>query len=370
MNILLVLHKYGVSIDDPCCYPLGFMQISAVLKRQGHNVKVLNYNLHDYFLNDYLAEADAVLFTGFEEFKEQIIADAALCKIWGVRTILGGALATFAPGEMIQYVDAVVVGEGEEVIEKALQETGIIYGKVPDLDSLPYPDYDGFGIDEYNRRHPVKYMGVLTSRGCPYSCKFCAQTCAFQERDLCHVFDEIDYYRGKYGITHVVFNDNTLNVRKDRFMEICRGMKLRGLKWSAAIRADRFDDAMGEAFKNSGGQYFVIGVESFKQSKLDAMNKRISAKQITETLDILHKHKIGYHGNILFGLPGETMQDIAEEIRDAPRGYNVFPVLVQPFIGTKLRERAISPAETQYLDGMFKSFVKGAGMNHYPTLAN
>ena len=32
MRIVLICHKYGVSIDDPCCYPLGFMYISAVLK--------------------------------------------------------------------------------------------------------------------------------------------------------------------------------------------------------------------------------------------------------------------------------------------------------------------------------------------------
>lgn len=369
MNILIVLHKYGVKIDDPCCFPLGLMYISAVLKQNGHNVKVLNYNLHDYSLNEYLADTDAAMFSGFEEFKDRIEADAALCRIWGVKTILGGALATFEPDEMLKYVDTVVIGEGEAVVEDALHKKGKVFGVPSDVDTLPYPDYEGFGIDEYHAQHSIGYMGVLASRGCPYSCRFCAQTCSYRERNLSLVFDEIDYYRQRYGITHVVFNDNTLNVRKGRFMAICAGMKLRGLKWSAAVRADKMDDHMAAAFKASGGEYFVVGVESFEQKKLDMMNKRLKVSQLIDALDTIHRHGIGYHGNVLFGFPDETMDDIRDELSRVPPKYNVYPALVQPFVGTGFNGRGISVEETQYLDGIFKDYVRKAGMNHYPTLA-
>ena len=365
MKIVMVCHKYGVSIDDPCCYPLGFMYISAVLKQLGHQVKVMNFNLWDYDLSEELKGQDAALFTGFEEFLPAIIRDAAVCREMGVRTIIGGALATFKPQEMLQHVDAVVVGEGETAIIEALHFDGVAQKYKPNLGTLPTPDYDGFGIEEYHRRHTVRYMGVLTSRGCPYSCRFCAQTCSFQFRSLTAVFAEIDTYRAAYGVELIIFNDNTLNLRKDRFLAICAGMKERGLPWSAAIRVDVFDEEMACAAKESGCRYFVVGVESFIDAKLTAMDKRITSAQIKATIDILHKYEIGYHGNVLVGLHGETFDGILEEVAAIPDGYNIFPVLVQPFVGTEYQGRSITDDEARQLSEAFGRFAESAGMTMY-----
>lgn len=362
MNVVLILPKYSVSIHDPCIYPLGFMTISAALKQAGHNVKVLNFNLQKYDLESELSGADVALFTGFEEFAEfnQVVAE--WCRNQGIHTVLGGALATFASAEMARHFDVVVVGEGEGAIEAALTSRGIIQGPKPDLDRLPLPDYEGFGIDRYNELHAVRYMGVLTSRGCPYSCRFCSQTCSFQFRSLTAVFEEIDSYRATYGVTHITFNDNTLNLRKDRFLEICEGMKMRGLTWSAAIRVDVFDTEMARAAKEGGCTYFVVGVESFSAAKLQAMNKRITRAQIVETLDLLHKHEIEYHGNVLVGLPGESYADIVAELEAMPAGYNIFPVLVQPFVGTEYQSRSITDEEAIHLAAAFRDFAESRGM--------
>jgi anaerobic magnesium-protoporphyrin IX monomethyl ester cyclase len=367
LNIAFIIHKYGVPLDDPCCYPLGAMYISAVLKAKGHTVKVLNYNLYDYDLDAELEGVDVALFTGFEEFKASIRRDAEKCREKGIRTIVGGALATFTPLEMLRYVDTVVTGEGEGVIERALTKKGIVAGEQVDINSLPLPDYEGFGIEEYHRRHQNRYMGVLTSRGCPFACTFCASTCRFQERELDSVFSEIDLYRERYGIDTVVFNDNTLNVRRDRFMAICAGMKARGLKWGAAIRCDVWDREMTRAAKVSGCIYFVVGVESFNQAKLEQMHKRITVKQITDCLDLLEQYNIDYHGNILFGFEGETYEDIIGQLAEAPKGYKIFPAMVQPFVGTKNgHKRALSPNEYGRLDKMFREYIISQGKYSYP----
>jgi len=52
MNIVMILPKYSVSIHDPCCFPLGILYITAVLKRNGHNVKYLNFNINEYGSKD------------------------------------------------------------------------------------------------------------------------------------------------------------------------------------------------------------------------------------------------------------------------------------------------------------------------------
>ncbi len=365
MKITLVVYKYGVPLADPCCYPIGALYISAGLKKLGHEVKVLNFNLWDYDFTEEIKGQDAVLFTGYDEFLPFIRRDSQISRENGVKTCIGGALATFRTQEMADIVDTVVVGEGDEVLSEALSSTGIVWGRKPDLSRVPWPDYDGFGIDEYHRRHSIRYMGVLTSRGCPYSCQFCAQTCRFQYRDLGAVFSEIDHYKAIYGIDLLIVNDNTLNVRKDRFMAFCEGMKGRRLAWSAAIRTDNFDEEMANAAKMSRANYFVVGVESFTQARLDKMGKKATVADNIRTLDLLHKYQIPYHGNILLGFDWDVPGHITREVSSIPSGYNVFPALLQPFIGIKAKP-GVFGEERDMWSKRFREYAESKGMSMYP----
>ena len=354
MKITLVCHKYGVPLDDLCCYPLGFMYVSSTLKRQGHKVKVLNYNLWDYDFVEEVKDQDAVLFTGFEEFAKVIVRDAAICRELGIWTILGGALATFIPEVMGKYVDQLVQGEFEER---------------SNIDSIPWPDYEGFGIDEYHKRHSQRFMSILTSRGCPYHCTFCVQTCKFRTRSLGKVFGEIEYYKQKYKIETIVFNDNTFNLTKSRFMKICWWLKGKGLKWGASIRCDIFDEEMAVAARDASCEYFIVGIESFNQKRLDKMNKGIQVEDIYRTLDLLHKYKIKYHGNILLGFDDESYADISLELNRIPVKYSVFPTLVQPFIGTKDgKTRLLSTEQVDFLNENFLEYIIDQGLYQYPVL--
>jgi len=356
MKICLVCHKYAVPLDDPCCYPLGMMYVSTVLKSVGHSVKVLNYNLWDYDLKEEIKGQDLVGFTGFEEFFPYIKRDAAICKEMGINTILGGALATFKTDEMAKYIDRIIVGEFDrEGLNSALCGW--------------YPDYESFGIEEYHKRHSHRYMGVLTSRGCPYHCTFCAQTCKFQLRTIQNVLDEIDCYITKYDIETIIFNDNTFNLNKDRFIAICAGMKERKLRWGAAIRVVPWDEEMAKAAKESGCEYLVVGVESFNQVRLDMMNKQVTVDQITRCLDILNHYKIGYSGNILVGFENDTFQDITNEVSSIPSRFKVFPTLVQPFIGTKNgHTRKLDKEQVDFLTNTFKEYVESCGKYLYPAI--
>ena len=350
MNATLFLPEYGVKIDDPCCYPLGAMYVTSFLKRLGFKVKVLNFNLFDYDLREELKGQDALYFTGADEFLPAIRAASGMAKERGIKTIIGGVLATFDPESVRPYCDAVVQGE----IEKNIH-----------IDNISWPDYEGFGVDEYHRRHAIRYMGILASRGCPFACTFCAHVCKYRERTLDLVADEIDHYIKTYHIEYLVFYDNTLNVRKPRFLEVCRMMRPRKIAWSAAIRADKFDDEMAVAAKDSGCQYFVIGVESFRQDRLDRMNKRLKVEQLKRTLDILHKHNLNYHGNIILGLEDETVEDIAGEVRDLPLGYNLYPVLMQPFCGVKAGS-SLTQGQRDHLNHIFTEYATERGMEVLP----
>lgn len=362
MKICLVVYKYGIYIGDPTPYPLGFMYISSSLKARGHDVKVLNYNLRKYDFTAEIKGYDAVLFTGFEAFKSDIIRDSAICRSMGIHTVLGGGLATYCADEMGSHVDALVIGEGENGVEPALIGNGVFNVPLQSIDNIPYPDYVGFGVEEYHLRNEKKYMGVLTSRGCPHSCSFCASICKFRMRKLEDVFKEIDFYKDTYNIGSVIFNDNTLNLSKYRFIQICQGMKERGLLWSAAIRVDIFDDEMAFMAKEGGCAYLVVGIESFDQERLDFMNKKIKVADIYKTMNLLRKYKIDYHGNILVGFEDETIDDILVALSKIPSGYNVFPRLVYPFIGTKNgKTRLIDQDQETFITHGFEEYILDAG---------
>jgi radical SAM superfamily enzyme YgiQ (UPF0313 family) len=162
-----------------------------------------------------------------------------------------------------------------------------------------------------------------------------------------------------------VISDNTLNVKKPRFMEFCDGMASRDMKWSAAIRTDRFDEQMAVAAKKSGCEYFVVGVESFVQRRLDMMGKKTFVADNVRTLNLLHKHGIKYHGNLLLGFEGETVSDVMAEFVSVPKQYNVFPALLQPFLGIKAKP-GIFGKDREVLSRTFREFAEGRGMNCYP----
>jgi radical SAM superfamily enzyme YgiQ (UPF0313 family) len=179
------------------------------------------------------------------------------------------------------------------------------------------------------------------------------------------VFAEIDHYRELYKITMLVVNDNTLNVKKTRFMEFCDGMASRGIQWSAAIRTDQLDEEMAVAAKKSGAAYFVVGVESFLQDRLDRMGKRTTVGDNERCLNLLHKHGIPYHGNILIGFDWDRPEDIARELASAPPKYNLFPALLQPFPGIKAKP-GIFGKDREVLSRSFREFAESKNMCCYP----
>ncbi len=185
-------------------------------------------------------------------------------------------------------------------------------------------------------------------------------------RNLGEVLLEVDHYRDKHRLDMIVFNDNTLNINKPRWMKICAGMKTRG-SWAAAIRCAPFDEDMARAAKISGCKYLVVGVESFDQAKLDRMNKKIKVRSIVRTLDLLHKYDIDYHGNILFGFEDETLADINQEWATVPDKYKVFPAMVQNFVGTQDgADRAIDKYEYAKTCAKFANYVKLHDKYVYP----
>jgi len=338
MIVAIWVPKYNIEFDDPCCYPMGLMYISAVLKRDGHAVVVLNNNLYPHS-PEVLTYADAVLFTGFEETMPETIMLSTRLRSKGVHTILGGAYATFKTDEALKHFDVVVVGEGEHAFPTALRVRGTINAAPMAMSDIPLPDYAGFGIDEYHRRRDIRYMGVLTARGCPHSCTFCSSVCKFRVRDLRDVRAEVNRYIDTYNVSTIVINDNTLNTSLARLSDFCDMMRPMAIEWTAALRLDNLNEDLVRSARDSGLVYAVVGVESFDQQKLDAMNKSITVREVVAGLELLQKYAVPYTGNVLVSSEEEIDNNMT-----LIRKYRLYPTAIKKFVGNSVDE---APAAVQ-----------------------
>jgi len=182
--------------------------------------------------------------------------------------------------------------------------------------------------------------------------------------------DEVSYYKHKYRAEVIVFNDNTLNLDRERFLALCRDMELIRLPWSAAIRCDNFDEEMAVAAKQAGASYFIVGVESFQQKRLDMMQKRVTVEEVKRTLELLDRHKLDYHANVLVGFENDTLEDIVDEVALAASYRKVYPAFVQPFTGLKVgKKRNITRYQHEQLQAMFTSHMKRGGKTPLPVAA-
>ena len=127
--------------------------------------------------------------------------------------------------------------------------------------------------------------GIITSRGCVYSCNYCSSSLImgkkFRSRSPDNVVDEIEELINKYKIRDIGFMDDTFMLNKNRANDIANEIKARGLDLSfvASSRVDRVDLSLLQNLKNSGMKTIYYGVESGSQRILDIMKKGITLKQ-------------------------------------------------------------------------------------------
>lgn len=299
----------------------------------------------------------------------------------------GGGLATqFGEGlfSWIPELNAAVRAEGDNVIlelaedVKTAKEKGIrnilftagnrrylgkIGGKhrfvylgspVNNLDILPFPawdllekDVDGNPILEWYIQTPVwgqaannssatpftmkRSMTTVSSRGCPYACKFCYKGAQgqriYRARTPRNIVKESIWLKEKYGIDFLGFPDDNFGVSKKRMLQLPELFKDLKLRWGTHTRLDEADErifSMAEA----GCVYIGFGAESASPSVLKRMGKggfilkkgtrKIGGYEFPATMinGITNCRKSGIHSNCtwIMGYPGETLNDLKTSV--------------------------------------------------------
>lgn len=327
MNILLVNPPLNNKYAQP---PLGLLSLGTVLKTKGHNVKIIDLNISkDARQFDADVCGFSIVSQSYEISKTilQYIKDNSS----QTRLIVGGAHPSALPEQVMQElgVNAVVIGEGEQSIFKALETDGIIRPEnLVEMDDLPMPDYALLDLTQYHPHPPhgrqIPFSPMLTSRGCPFDCLFCAKS-VFGRKYRCfsaeRVIAEIEYLKWHFGIKEVAFYDDVFTLDRKRVMRICELLISRNLKisWSCETRVDLVDRELLEAMSAAGCFGVAFGIESGTKEILDYLNKGVEYYQVYKAVKEAHELGLDTTGYFMF-VPGmETDESIEETILLAKR---------------------------------------------------
>jgi radical SAM superfamily enzyme YgiQ (UPF0313 family) len=268
-------------------------------------------------------------------------------------TIIGGPIMTADPNLAMENmpIDYGVIGEGEITsgeLAEALQNVadpggvnGLIYRRngelvktadrpaITDLDSLPFPDYEGFGYREwmttmkYSDQNPilenydlVNYSPIIGSRSCPYSCTFCYHPLGkqYRQRSLENIFLEIEHLASTYGSNFISFMDELFSIDTARMLELAERIKKYDIHWEACFRVNNVTADLLSKLKASKLNYMGFGVESLSDPILKSMKKMITKAEIENAFKLAREAGIFCSGNIILGDPAETEETIAESM--------------------------------------------------------
>lgn len=370
-------------IDTARFLSLGIGCLAGYLRKEGHEVTVWEELPTTKKSLEEVVRKFGPDVVGFSTMTSQFTKGLELAyKVKEVRPdvpiIFGGVHPTAAPKETLlqnEMIDFVCVGEGEYTMTEFLDHLddrefegikGLGYkdeggvhvnssrGVIRDLDSLPMPARDLFDMDYYRQRWNwprgmwLSTANVMSSRGCPFDCTFCASKVmfgrGFKPRSVENTMAEVEYLLDTYGFNCISFSDDTFAIQKQRAMEIGREFKRRNLKavFRVQLRVDTCDADLIEALKEGGLIHVDFGIESGSEKILASLKKGFRTEDVYAAIDTVKKHKISVGATFIIGSISETLADV-EETRNLARkigaDYTQFFIMT-PYPGTELWDYA------------------------------
>ena len=379
---------------------IGIMQMSAVLKAQGHGCDILILKvLTAEYLKEILAyNPDIIAFSVMSIEADWFLEIGEQLKRAGVPSLIvaGGPHPSFFPAYLNNdCIDAINIGEGElSLLELAdsiskgkdistiknlhIKRSGAIYKNdiraLVDFNSLPFPDRE-----MYLKYPPFKTQGTydfLFSRGCPYTCNYCfahqwnalyAHHTPTRFKDVDKCIEEVVDFSKKVNVKLVYFQDSTFNLNKRWTIEFLKkyGAFVK-IPFSINLRPNLVDEEVVRATAETGCCKTVrIGIESGSERvRMEVLNKRITDKQIYEAVNLFKKYRIKMVAYVMLGLPSETFKEAWDTIYMIQRikPFSFSSQIFHPYPSLRLTEYAI---ENGYLKREDINKVMGKDLRYY-----
>lgn len=327
---ITIIDAFGEKPDQTTCYKDKYsvrgLTLSEILQKISPDVNLIAISVHS-------GETYSLSLELIRMIKEN----------FSVPLVVGGAFPTIKYEEYILAgVDYVVLSEGEHTLLQLVESLngttsiqdidGIAYAGginpksrfIEDLDTLPFPAIDLLPLNNYwnlgYAHGPVsgKYIFLITSRGCPFNCNFCAAPAIWQKkwrtRTPKNVVDEIEFHYQKYGIKDFHIQDDNMTFNRERVVEICKEILKRNLnvtwKLAAGMKVETVDETTLEWMKNAGCNYISISPETGSKNVLKLMNKPFNFEYARRIVKKANSLGIKVQACFVLGFPGETNDDL------------------------------------------------------------
>jgi radical SAM superfamily enzyme YgiQ (UPF0313 family) len=343
--------------EPPRHIPIGLGIIANILLNEGYAVKILDINAERLSRSDVKKKIN--LQSNYEIIGVSGLITTYKYLKWLIpelkkynphsKIVVGGGVVSENANLLLSKTpaDIAVIGEGEITMKEVVSVLennsplemlrGIAYKQenhikinpprplIKNLDDLPFPAYDLFPMDIYLRNvahasiiGKKREMSIISSRGCPYNCKYCYHIFGrgARFRSVDNVIREIKELQDKYKIDSILLLDETFTINKKRVMEFCNKLILEkiDIPWSCYARVNLVDREMLRKMKHAGCYRVGYGIESGSQQILDKMNKGVTVEQAKRAIRLARKAGLICGTTFMFGYRGENLDTIKETV--------------------------------------------------------
>jgi radical SAM superfamily enzyme YgiQ (UPF0313 family) len=390
MKILLVMPSFnnaywkrlGKKIG-PRSEPLNLLYLATYLNNNGHKVEIVDCETEGISIEDleFRIQEKKYDLIGVSMVTAMYSQAVAICKLvkninQNIYVVVGGNHATLRPIETLEKedsIDFVTIGEAEltflELVD-ALENKkdykkikGIVYRdnnkvikneereRIEDLDFFPMPDRKLIKMQYY--RPSVSYYKrlpaytILTTRGCPYRCMFCATAkTGYRMHSVKRVIEEMQMLIEDYGAKEILIRDDTFTLNKARTIELCDAIIKKGLNkkviWDCITRANLVDYELLKKMKEANCCGIHFGVEGGTQKLIDAIHKDEKIETIINAFKWCRELGIETRAYMMLGLPTSTKEDDIDTInfiKSVDPDWAQFTITT-PYPGTELFDKA------------------------------
>jgi anaerobic magnesium-protoporphyrin IX monomethyl ester cyclase len=222
-----------------------------------------------------------------------------------------------------------------------------------DLDAVPLPAWDMVDAEAYRRAwtsaHGYFSWNLATSRGCPYSCNWCAKPTfgrRYSQRSPANVAEEMRRLKAEIAPDHIWFADDIFGMTEQWIVDFAHELLQRDahIPFMLQSRANLIDPRVAEALRAAGAEEVWLGVESGSQKILDAMDKGTKVDAARHATRTLKSNGIRVGWFLQLGYPSEQWEDIVatrDLVHDeAPDEIGVS--VSYPLPGTIFHERVVA----------------------------
>jgi radical SAM superfamily enzyme YgiQ (UPF0313 family) len=312
----------------------------ANLTPKEHEVIIENENVEKI---DFDEPVDLVAITVTVDVMNRAVEISKEFQSRGIPVIAGGIHITADPEGALKYFDAICVSMAERVWAKVLKDKEDnslkkIYYDMENIQGkeIVSPDYCVADNKKY------LYTNIIsTSRGCPFKCDFCYNSCkdtlkAYINRPIEDVIKDIKALKTR----HIMFIDDNFIGNPKWTKHLLKEIKPLKLKWNAAVTSNIVDmPELLDEMKESGCQSLFIGFESINSKSIASVHKvQNSVSRYEKLVDEIHKRGIMINASFVFGLDEDditvfknTLEWIVENKIETVTSH-----ILTPYPGTKL----------------------------------